>query len=347
VTKRAMKFGDITDISTKKHFVGAPSPGTSSQRLAAVALESLDIDARAGRAHLVDTPVEGILPTRTPSFSLECHHKPLSAAPRRPNMRYFEKSLEAERYAKLIGRPHAAPSKELQRVRLALGLDRQEKCEIASLNIAAPDMQDWIGSSATPSEVSVDATSSELQTLSLRSASHLLSAKESGDPVKDAGRSDCCHSRQSSLQSTAVPSLYGSEASRFSHSRQSSMQEFEGEHRLPHCRQTSLQEFELDSLVPAYLLKSPQSSQQEFDSEHFVSGVEEAQPQQIIVPLGVRRLMASLMPKPDMMTEDLMDDLRAALVASAQQLGKSQTPNSKGDRSRPKRSAKRPTGMRH
>jgi len=230
---------------------------------------------------------------------------------------------------------------------LALGLDRQEKCEIALLDTAAQDMQDWTGSTATPSEVSVDATSSELQTLSLRSASHLLSAKEIGVPVKDAGSSDCCHSRQSSLQSTAVPSLYGSQASRFSHSRQSSMQEIEGEHRPPHSGQTSLQEFELESLVPAYLLKSPQSSQQGFDSEPFVTGVEEAHPQQIIVPLGVRRLMASLMPKPDMMTEDLMDDLRAALVASAQQLGKSQAPNSKGDRSLPKRIAKRPTGMRH
>jgi len=249
VGKRALKFGDITDIPTKKSFCGAPSPGISSPRLAAVALESLDIDARAGRAHLVDTPAEGILPTNKPSLGLECRHDPLSAGPRRKDMRYFDNKLEADRYAKLIGRPqaatnkelqrmrlkleaevydtlfgqpHAAPSKELQRVRLALGL---EKCEIAT-----QDVQYSNGSTATPSEVSVDASPSG-----------------------------------------------------------SSTQEFESEPRLSHSMQSSEQECKALVLDGWHVVKPSQSSTKDFDSQPVVSWEEEARPQQIIAPLDVQR----------------------------------------------------------
>merc|ERR1719387_1423296 len=94
-------------------------------------MECIDIDQRAGRKRSSScrAAIQGILPLESPSFSLECVTEPLKASPRRRSLQYFEKSLEAERYARLIGRPHAGTLKEIQRARLALELRRQKETE--------------------------------------------------------------------------------------------------------------------------------------------------------------------------------------------------------------------------
>lgn len=169
IARHAMQYGYITDVLAKKHFHGEPAPlGYSSPRLAAVDLENIDIDARAGRARPApQAPSEGILPWNSPSNDIYagCGEESFTSRPRTArSLKYFEIAMESERYAKLIGRPHEKTEKELRGKRLAIELERQDKladkCDDAAWSATKDDLRSKLSmrsttaseGSGTPSE---------------------------------------------------------------------------------------------------------------------------------------------------------------------------------------------------
>jgi hypothetical protein len=91
--------------------------------LAARALESVDIDAHAGKKSTLEvSPTStGILPFESPSFSVYSQEqKSWQHGARRRTLQDFEKTLEAERYAHLLGRPQTRTNKDLERFDFSL-----------------------------------------------------------------------------------------------------------------------------------------------------------------------------------------------------------------------------------
>lgn len=277
VAKRAFRYGDIVDVACRKHFQHAPAPGSSSPRLQDVAMECMDIDQYSGRARPAQRQPssKGILPFDSPSYSLECKQNVLKASPRQRSCQYFEKVLESERYAQLIGRPQKGTDKEFQRMRLALEMKQQAEFEHESL-------EDQVSSSADDSKPDMRSGRPSMMSTTASEGSEPQSPRpmstrrtQSPEPLSAASRSVFGQSRASE----ADQRVYGEEFETVSSSRSQKM---------PHRRQQ----------IPITSSKD--------------------------VPLGVRRMMASLMPHPDHVSEDLMDDLHAVLSASMHSIGNSQ-----------------------
>jgi hypothetical protein len=263
IGKRAVQYGDIVDVPRKKRMEKGFAPGSFSPRLSAVAMECIDIDQHAGRkrSSSYQAASKGIVPLESPSFSLECASEPLKASPRCRSLQYFEKTLEAERYARLIGRPHAGTLKEIQRVRLALELQRQKETE----EEAPSRIKHQLSRLSMLSTTASGASEGSLPTLSPRSQPPSspkcrMSRSKSPVPLSAASRSVFEHWNDEEADLITASQDGNSES------------------------------------VPVVVANTP--------------------------PLGVRRLMASLLPDADAMSEDLMHDLRSVISTSMQSFGK-------------------------
>jgi len=105
IGRTAMEFTDITSVLRRKTFHDAAPPGSSlSPRMAAKALESIDIDSYYGRR-------------RSVSCEPSCRSAPWACisfdSPAQGRRQFFEHMLSADRYASLIGRPHFRSQEEL------------------------------------------------------------------------------------------------------------------------------------------------------------------------------------------------------------------------------------------
>jgi len=315
VEKRALCYGDIVGVTCKKHFHGAPPPGSASPRLAAVAMESIDIDQRAGRARPASQPprAEGILPWSSASYSLECPRESLNPMPRGRSLQYFEKVLEADRYAKLIGRPHAGTEKEIHRQRLALELERQQKCDDTLLDAAKDDACSGISALSTAA--------------SERSLTPISELPMQSDMDEDVHGDDAPCQEDISVP-LAVRRVMASLAP-------------SAENIAEDLRQ------DLQSALSQKLGKSKAlpCKRRPGGIHH---GDEAPGQERVSVPLGMRRVMSSLMPTGDNVTEDFVHDLQSALSGSLQTLGKSKERlrNSRLARSPPCRPAQRNSNRR-
>merc|ERR1719199_1165341 len=117
--KRAIAFRDIEGVQSKRHLSPQHSPSPS----ATAAMKTIDIDARVGHGRTpgsARSPSKGILPMDSPSYSMTCPASYMGSprvSPRGKSFNYFEEALSAERYAKLLGRPHTRTDKGLRRMR--------------------------------------------------------------------------------------------------------------------------------------------------------------------------------------------------------------------------------------
>jgi len=113
VGRTAMEFTDITSVLRRRSFHDAAPPGSSlSPRMAAKALESIDIDSYYGRRRSMSCdPSARSAPWLCTSFD-----GPMSHSPRQTRCQFFEYSSSADRYASLIGRPHFRSKAELAEV---------------------------------------------------------------------------------------------------------------------------------------------------------------------------------------------------------------------------------------
>jgi hypothetical protein len=129
---QAMLFGDIECVLVKKHFVGNRGPKELlSPRLESIGLETIDIDSRTRKRQVVEKiAADTVLPTSS-CFGLSCevNHGAWRQAPRSHSFDYFEKTLQTERYATLIGRPNMKSDREFNRARLVALVEQQEKVD--------------------------------------------------------------------------------------------------------------------------------------------------------------------------------------------------------------------------
>mmetsp|Transcript_140819 Transcript_140819/g.262778 ORF Transcript_140819/g.262778 Transcript_140819/m.262778 type:complete len:472 (-) Transcript_140819:148-1563(-) len=106
--KMAASFGDIEGLLKRRHFHGSPPPGNLiSPRLAARAMEMVDIDTHARRPLVMNRAVSAsVIPVGSPCYDLaSCSSPKFPGSPRgRTSTEFFKKTLEAKQYAKLLGR---------------------------------------------------------------------------------------------------------------------------------------------------------------------------------------------------------------------------------------------------
>jgi hypothetical protein len=140
-----MLFRDIECVLVKKHFVGNRGPKELlSPRLESIGLETIDIDSRTRKRQVVEKiAADTVLPT-SPCFGLSCevNHGAWWQAPRSHSFDYFEKTLQTERYAALIGRPSIKSDKEFNRTRLAAIVEK-EKTYSGLLETIYSDSAEW------------------------------------------------------------------------------------------------------------------------------------------------------------------------------------------------------------
>jgi hypothetical protein len=126
--ERALRYGDIDCVLAKKHFLGK---SRSQDLLCLQSGSDGDITPRYGKRQVTGKrAANAILPT-SECYSLACevNHGAWRQAPRSRSFDYFEKTLQAERYAKLLGRPNIETDKEFNRARLAALMEKQQKRE--------------------------------------------------------------------------------------------------------------------------------------------------------------------------------------------------------------------------
>jgi hypothetical protein len=309
ISKRAVKYGDITGVATKKHL---PTPlGEVSPRHAAQSTENYDIDVPLGRGRHIERQAQaGILPLESASYNMAVdnrkltRHESLRQFPRGRSLQYFEKTLEADRYVKLIGRPHVGTEKELQRKRLALELERME---LAGASVAEVAKKYPIGSSRA----------------SLTGLSVMSTAASEGSVTPSDGM----------LSWPTSPAHTEQTLSMASRSIFNAFEELED----PTSANCSVFGIEEDV---------------EVINEHEVLQNEQNE-EDMIVPVGLRRMLSALMPKDADLSAGLVDDVRTALTASVHVLGKAQSQarnrrygGSPARRSRMAQKCKSRTGLR-
>lgn len=101
VASQSAKLGTMESLLEKRHFHGAPPPGSSlSPRIMNRALESIDIDSHAGRRHEATPSKGGFLPLDGESWDLQAGDTSKASL-----RRFVEQSLLADQHALLFGRP--------------------------------------------------------------------------------------------------------------------------------------------------------------------------------------------------------------------------------------------------
>lgn len=118
--KMAASIRDIEGLLKRRHFHASPQPGTSlSPRLASKSLEMVDIDAHSRQPlGLSKTASAGALPTSSRCYDLavETSAKYPGTPRGRTSTEFFQRTLEAKRYAKLLGRAGSSNLKSLAMV---------------------------------------------------------------------------------------------------------------------------------------------------------------------------------------------------------------------------------------
>lgn len=304
----------IEGIQSKKHFCGALSPRHSPSACADRAMDTIDIDAHIGYGHTpCQKTCDGILPVSSPSYSMTCPPNLLAsprASPRGRCWNYFEETLSADRYAKLIGRPRTkredqSRGKGIRSMNLALELERREQMESGltdemdmetckdrrlSMLVNLPSGSTTANGSATISEYS--GTSTPL-TATPRTAPLKLGAV--------AAR------LQEIFPSTATPMRAALETQRLSALHRQAVAGGASQH-------------ELDDVIDS-------EDQKEAYIQLILSKATESTPKLSEMPLSLRRVVASVLPnKGETLTDDMAASLRNAVRASAQAMPKSQVP---------------------
>jgi hypothetical protein len=127
--EQAMRFRNIDCILAKKHFLGK---SRSHQEALCLRSESNgDITPRNGKRQVIEKrAADAILPA-SECYSLACkvNHGAWRQAPRSRSFDYFEKTLQAERYAKLLGRPNVDSDREFNQKALAALMEKQQKAK--------------------------------------------------------------------------------------------------------------------------------------------------------------------------------------------------------------------------
>lgn len=127
--QRAAECGDMEGATMKRHFVGnCAEAEVLSARQIKSKLQTVDIDSHGGKSGVIKRAVsEEVLPFASPGFSLECrrNYGAWSQSPRTKSYGYFEKTLAAEKYAKLLGRPNVQSDSKFNKARLALQAQAQ------------------------------------------------------------------------------------------------------------------------------------------------------------------------------------------------------------------------------
>jgi hypothetical protein len=122
--QRAAECGDMEGATMKKHFFGScVQAEVLSARQTKAKLQSVDIDSHGGKSGIIKRAAsEEVLPFASPGYSLECRRNcgAWSQSSRTKSYGYFEKTLAAEKYAKLLGRPNVQSDSKFNKARLAL-----------------------------------------------------------------------------------------------------------------------------------------------------------------------------------------------------------------------------------
>jgi hypothetical protein len=126
VAEQAMRFRNIDGVVAKKHFLGK----SRSQDVLCLRSESDgDITPRHGKRMVKEKRAADAILPNSEYYSLACevNHGAWRQAPRSRSFDYFEKTLQAERYAKLLGRPNIDSDREFNQKALAALMEKQQK----------------------------------------------------------------------------------------------------------------------------------------------------------------------------------------------------------------------------
>jgi len=298
--KRAMRFRDIEGVMSKRHLSPQHSPSPNAK----MDMQTIDIDAPGGlRQTPAKSPSAGILPWDSPSYSLTCpadYNRSPRSSPRVKSYNYFEQSLSAERYAKLIGRPHSVTDKPkgLCRMNLALELERREKFNPASL-------YDMEGPGGKGNHEPLSTASTTASGCSTPSLSSLALASVPANNLAITAQLENLDSVSVRNSSKAAALRFDLEDQKLSALHKRALAEGANEDELAIV-------IDSDNQKEAYI----QLIVDKFD--------EKLRKQPAVMPLALRRVVASLIPNDVQIPEGLACDLRTAFRASALSIQKSQ-----------------------
>jgi hypothetical protein len=212
-------------------------------------------------------------------------------SPRGRSFDYFEEALTAERYAKLIGRPHALTDKRqgIRRMNLAFELERREKDFVMDFG---KDPSSTV--STTASGCSTPSLARSRQVSVRKYDVHAIASKlqdlESGE--SEAWLADRYAEVRFELQDLKVSLL---------HKR--AVVEGASEDELASVMDSDSQR---DSYIDLIMAKMQEKAQKP------------------PMPLALRRVVASVMPNAEYIPQEMAHDLRTAFRASAQTIQRSQ-----------------------
>lgn len=291
---------DISSLTHKKQFHDCPPPGSSlSPRQAALTLESMDIDAPYGRLMRPRTSSKGIIPTDGCTYDTDANRDHLaffSGAPRnRSTGEFFKKTLEAQSYAKLLGRPghcNSSAIKELANLsevevlrqlkhlqRLQKGDSRFVVDSIAEVCWAASTRRAKSEGTRTEPEQTPPRSPSAKSRRGFSKAESLFSTVASDGDLNDS---------RSTPLSAASRSVF------FSHP--------EGMQEQAEVEAATERKEDAPDSAPYSFLADQEEPDSEPPSLHW-------RPLNQKVPLGLRRVLSSVLPSTDNIPEDVLSEL--------------------------------------
>lgn len=300
-------LGDIDCVQTRRRFNGAPAQGSNSPRLAMKETEALcfDIDARMmagackgrGFARDRETPCRataGMLPWASPTAEFE-HSDQSPVRPGHGLITWLEKTAEAEHYAKLLGRPSSDPRGDARGDGgVALNGKQLQQRERGWQSVGA--VQDHSTSNRSFDVNSICSWSMACSEPSspLFGVTKRMMRAYSGSGISTAPSEE--GSTPDSPRHAAVDKTL-SEASRSIFA--------------------NLEDSEIQRTVLAMAEDSSGAGSVSCD---------ELWGERVKVPLGLRRVVASMLPGTEILSGDKVQELQAAIGASAQTIGRSQEP---------------------
>jgi len=303
----AASLRDIDCVQTKRRFHGAPAQGSNSPRLAMKGTEELciDIDARmmggyckgrglANGGHTPSRASAGMSPRASPSRELENSDE---SPVRRGHglIAWLEKTAEAENYAKLLGRPSAAARGDPREARgVALNRKQLQQRERGWQSVTAVQDQSLCNQSLDASSICSWSMLCSEPNSPLAGVTKRMMRAYSGSGISTAPSTE--GSRPDSPRRVVVDKTL----SKASRSIFASLEDSE-------IKRTALAMAEENSATSSVCGDEPPG-----DS--------------VKVPLGLRRVVASMLPNTEGLTDDMVQELQAAIGASAQMIGKSQEP---------------------
>lgn len=291
VNKIAARTSNIDGISTRKQFHGTSGPGAwMSPRYAARCTELIDIDAHGGRMMSPtrkEPAVESILPA-SESFELTSSNAwSFEQTPRPHSMAYFVKSLEAEKYAKLLGRPQSRPrTAEFASKISSLKLENLQKRE-RGWQRSFSAIKDRTDSVASVTSLDMYACDRDWSVVS----------SEPNSPVAHA------HARNRMFRSLSAISTAASD----------------GEGSVRSEREIALSKASRSVFSGSFDEADCKNATWGCPEDHYAD-YDDNSPKK--VPLGIRRVMASMMADTTDVSQSMANQLQAAIGVSMQKLAK-------------------------